>query len=97
MVRNVYSAGNLANIDIWSDMWLQEFAEFASENSKHKYVELISGFSYTASPFLVIRKIEFSAYELKVPKMWKNLYPVINESKLRPYIGQPSPNNKRPL
>jgi len=38
-----------------------------------------------AGPFPVIKKIGPSAYELKIPKMWKNLHPVINDSKLRPY------------
>ena len=38
-----------------------------------------------AGPFPVIKKVGSSAYELKIPKMWKNLHPVINESKLKPY------------
>ena len=38
-----------------------------------------------AGSFPVIKKIEFSAYKLQIPKMWKNLYPNINESKLKPY------------
>ena len=38
-----------------------------------------------AGPFPVIKKVRSSAYELKIPKMWKNLHPVINESKLKPY------------
>ena len=33
-------------------------------------------------PFLVIGSL---AYELRIPKMWKNLHPVINKLKLRPY------------
>jgi len=46
-----------------------------------------------ASLFPVIKKIGSSAYKLKIPKMWKNLHPVINESKLRPYHRQrPLPN-----
>ena len=35
-----------------------------------------------AGPFPVIGS---SAYELKIPKICKNLHPVINESKLKPY------------
>jgi len=38
-----------------------------------------------AGPFPVIKKVGSSAYELKIPKMWKNLHPVINESRLKPY------------
>ena len=38
-----------------------------------------------AGPFPVIKKLGSSAYELQIPKMWKNLHPVINESKLKPY------------
>ena len=38
-----------------------------------------------AGPFPAIKKIGPSAYELKIPKMWKNLHPVINDSKLKPY------------
>jgi len=38
-----------------------------------------------AGPFPVIKKVGSSVYELKIPKMWKNLHPVINESKLKPY------------
>jgi len=38
-----------------------------------------------AELFPVIKKVVFSAYELQIPKMWKNLHPVINESKLKPY------------
>jgi len=33
-----------------------------------------------ASPFPIIRKVDEAAYELKIPKMWKNLHPIINES-----------------
>ena len=35
-----------------------------------------------AGPFPVIKKVGSSAYELQ---MWKNLHPVINKSKLKPY------------
>ena len=38
-----------------------------------------------AGPFPVIKKVGSSAYELKIPKMSKNLHSVINESKLKPY------------
>jgi len=34
-------------------------------------------------PFPVIKKVGSSAYELQIPKIWKNLHPVINESKLK--------------
>jgi len=30
--------------------------------------------------FLVMRKVGESLYELQIPKTWKNLHPVINES-----------------
>jgi len=33
----------------------------------------------------VIKKVGSWAYKLQIPKMWKNLHPVINESKLKPY------------
>ena len=38
-----------------------------------------------AGLFPVIKKVGPSAYKLQIPKMWKNLYPVINKSKLKPY------------
>ena len=39
-----------------------------------------------AGPFPVVRKVGEAAYELKIPKMWKNLHPIINESRLKSYI-----------
>jgi len=36
--------------------------------------------------FLVVRKVGELSYELQIPKTWKNLHPVINESGLEPYI-----------
>ena len=36
--------------------------------------------------FLVMRKVGESLYELQIPKTWKNLHPVINESWLKPYV-----------
>jgi len=33
-----------------------------------------------AGPFPVVRKVGEAAYKLKIPKMWKNLHPIINES-----------------
>ena len=33
-------------------------------------------------PFPVVKKVGPPAYRLKIPKMWKNLRPVMNESKL---------------
>ena len=30
-----------------------------------------------AGPFPVVKRVGSSAYELKIPKMWKNLHPVI--------------------
>ena len=36
--------------------------------------------------FPVVRKVGKSSYELQIPKIWKNLYLVINESQLKPYI-----------
>ena len=36
-------------------------------------------------PFQVIKKVRLSAYELQIPKVCKNLYPVISKSKIKPY------------
>ena len=33
----------------------------------------------------MIQRVESSVYELKIPKMWKSLHLVIDESKLKPY------------
>jgi len=33
-----------------------------------------------AGTFPVVQKVGEAAYELKIPKMWKNLHPIINES-----------------
>ena len=38
-----------------------------------------------AGPFPMVKKVRPSACELEIPKMWKSLHPVINESKLKPY------------
>jgi len=39
-----------------------------------------------AGPFPIVRKVGKAAYELKIPKMWKNLHPIINKSRLKSYI-----------
>jgi len=37
-------------------------------------------------PFPIIRKIGKSAYELKIPSIWKSIHLVINESYLTSYV-----------
>ena len=50
-----------------------------------------------ASSFPVIKKVRSSAYELRIPKIWKNLHPVINESKLKSYHRPISQQQKTSL
>ena len=37
-------------------------------------------------PFPIVWKVKKAAYELKIPKMWKNLHPIINKLRLKSYI-----------
>ena len=36
-------------------------------------------------PFPVIKKVRLLVYELQIPKVCKNLYPIINKSKIKSY------------
>ena len=47
-----------------------------------------------AGPFPVVKRIRSSAYELKIPQMWKSLHPVINESKLKSYYHPTLPQQE---
>jgi len=48
-------------------------------------------------PFTIIDKVGESAFKLKVPKTWKMMYPVFNETFLEPYTPSERPATKRPL
>ena len=39
-----------------------------------------------AGPFPIIRKVSNTAYKLKIPATWKNIYLIINEAFLKLYI-----------
>jgi hypothetical protein len=47
-------------------------------------------------PFLVEQKIGEAAYLLRLPAMWKGIYPVINEGRLSPYTVPTSSLQKQP-
>ena len=37
-------------------------------------------------PFPIIRKVSKSAYELKIPSIWKSIHPVVNKLYLTSYV-----------
>ena len=71
-------------IEVWEEAikYIEVWVESSNINSDWLAKKL--AFKRTGS-FYVIKKIRSSAYELKIPKIWKNIHPVINKSKLKPY------------
>lgn len=47
-------------------------------------------------PFKITKKVGASAYELAIPKTWKAIHPVFNESLLTPYHEPHFPSQKKP-
>lgn len=47
-------------------------------------------------PFLIKKKIGDSAYELDLPKTWRQIHPVFNESLLTPYVEPSYESQKKP-
>lgn len=70
-------------------MWL-EATNIKTDRVSHKLDDRRYG------PFPVVKKVGVSAYKLKLPKGWKRIHPVFNESLLSPYNEPVAAHQKRP-
>ncbi|CDO72200.1 hypothetical protein BN946_scf184970.g52 [Trametes cinnabarina] len=47
-------------------------------------------------PFKIVQKVGASAYRLAIPRTWRGVHPVVNESLLTPYVPPAFPSQARP-